>query len=245
MPPSSRILAAEVGWLGLSREGLLVRVGVGVWVNKPEGNTDYTNYRKQWLRRVEFVNRFNGDMETKIIVNIDIVLHCPEPWQILTHSQLSLIKALDQSSDWSNRSIPEHVGGSAPEAHRIKHHHVHQELSNPDNTNIHCLGGAVDNYRSVRYYSRFESHNWQSMPDILSAPHLEQEAQKGPQVFFPPWQQAGYPPKHSPMPSTIEANCTATMRAITEKIIDLMHIMNVLSVILRYLVVFDQLIYVS
>jgi len=47
MPPSSRILAAEVGWLGLSREGLLVRVGVGVWVNKPEGNTDYTNYRKQ------------------------------------------------------------------------------------------------------------------------------------------------------------------------------------------------------
>ena len=46
--------------------------------------------------------------------------------------------------------------------------------------------------------------------------YLEQEAQKGPQVFFPPWQQAGYPPKHSPMPSTNEANCTATMRAITE-----------------------------
>ena len=44
-------------------------------------------------------------------------------------------------SDWL--IIPEHVGGSAPEAHRIKHHHVHQELSNPDNTDIHCLWSRV------------------------------------------------------------------------------------------------------
>ena len=45
--------------------------------------------------------------------------------------------------------------------------------------------------------------------------YLEQEAQKGPQVFVPPWQQAGYPPKHSPIPSTRLANWMATTRRKT------------------------------
>ena len=37
---------------------------------------------------------------------------------------------------------------------------------------------------------------------IRNSPTLEQEAQKGPHVFLPPWQQAGYPPKQSPMLDT-------------------------------------------
>ena len=48
--------------------------------------------------------------------------------------------------------------------------------------------------------------------------NLEQEAQKGPHVFLPPWQQAGYPPKHSPMLDTNIIHCMATSRAITENI---------------------------
>jgi len=50
---------------------------------------------------------------------------------------------------------------------------------------------------------------------LRNSPTLEQEAQKGPQVFVPPWQQAGYPPKQSPIPSTRLANWTATIRRKT------------------------------
>jgi len=52
-----------------------------------------------------------------------------------------------------------------------------------------------------------------------NSPTLEQDAQKGPQVFLPPLQHAGYPPpKQSPIPSawsSRQASWTATTRATT------------------------------
>ena len=92
--------------------------------------------------------------------------------------------------NWS--FLPEYGWSSLTETPHIKHHHIHQELSNSrdQNRNIH--------------------HNQ------LVSLYLEQDAQKGPQVFFPPWQQAGYPPKQSPIPSTRLANWMATTRERTE-----------------------------
>jgi len=87
MSPSSRILPAEVGGLGLSREWPLVRVGVRVWVNQSE-----------------------------------------------------------------------HVGGSAPEAHRIKHHHVHQELSDPGARGTKRSASVLPSLTTSRISSKTQSH---------------------------------------------------------------------------------------
>ena len=89
------------------------------------------------------------------------------------------------------RCLPEYCRCSLTKAPHIKHHHMSEKLTNSENVN-----------------SRLPKSRWIQV-------YLEQEAQKGPQVFFPPWQQAGYPPKHSPIPSTRVANWMATTRRKT------------------------------